>query len=64
MKFKVRILITVFIACILLLANAYGFHAVGNGNDERLAMIQNESIAQLDRLQEYFYEGNRVFSKR
>ncbi|MDR2572415.1 MAG: hypothetical protein LBD23_19255 [Oscillospiraceae bacterium] len=62
MKFNVRIFITVLIACILLLANADSFHAVGNGNDERLAMIQNESIAQLDRLQEYFYEGNREFN--
>jgi hypothetical protein len=72
MKFKARILTTVLIACILLLllANCDGFHTVGNGNgnEERLATIQtdsfciNESIAQIDRLQEYFYEGNREFN--
>jgi len=52
----------VLIACILLLANCDGFHTVGNGSDERLATIQNETITQIDRLQEYFYEGNREFN--
>lgn len=60
MKRVFRVLLIITLICSIGLTNVGSFGALGTNNEnEDLALVQNEAIAQLDRLQEYFCDGKR-----
>ena len=59
MKHRFRVILAMLLVCIVGLSNLGCVGSAGEVSGAEPALSQNESIAQLDRLQDYFYEGRR-----